>query len=292
MTIEDNDPNGDLEITVDDVIETPAGADKEIPVEGSGKAEGAEDWKAQFEAAQKEAEEAKRLAQQRADEVERVQRENAQVKTTAASAEMLALDNALANVKHEQEDAKAKYRQALAEGDFDAAADAQASFTEIALKAQRIKEGKEFLERRAEDARNAPDPVEQFVSTLSPASASWVRNHPDSIKNRAELERAHYGAVYNKITPDTPEYFQFLEQELGYSQKPAERSEPAVETRRAPTAPAAPVSRGGSAEAPQARSTTIRLTAAQREIAALSGLTDAEYAKQLLAIQRENATTH
>lgn len=291
MIIEDTGEKDELEIVVDDAGGSDLGADKEISVDTGKPADGVEDWKSQLEAAQKKAKDAENLAQSRAGELERAQREVAQVKTNAVSAEILALDNAIANVEHERNDAKLKLRTAMEQGDYEAAAEAQSQLSDVAIRAQRIKEGKSALERRAEDARNAPSPVEKFVETLSPASANWVRSHPDSINNRAELERAHYGAVYNKISPDTPEYFKFLEQELGYSQKPGERVDPVPEHRRA-AAPVAPPSRGGAAEAPQARGTTIRLTAAQREAAAYSGLTDAEYARNLLAIQRENGTTH
>jgi hypothetical protein len=203
---------------------------------------------------------------------------------------MLAVENAIANTEHERSDAKAEYKAAMEVGDFDAAAEAQAKLSDIAVRAQRIKEGKAALERRAEDARSQPDPVEQFVSSLSPASAGWVRAHPDVISNRSELERAHYGAVYNKIPLDTPEYFSFLESELGYS---ARQAAPVAEPRpRQQAAPAAPVSRGGAADAPRTSPNTVRLSAAEREIAAACGMTDAEYARNKLAIQRDSNTTH
>ncbi|SCB30339.1 hypothetical protein [Rhizobium lusitanum] len=289
-------PDDDLEIVVEnDPLEI-----TDIEVDAGKNAEGVEDWKVQLAAAQKEATDAKakaveaeRLAQERGSEIERFQRENAQARNTAVSAEMMALDNAIANVEHERSDAKQKYRIAMEQGDFEAAAEAQSAMSEVAVKAQRMKEGKAALERRAEDVKHAVDPVEQFAASLSPQSGNWVRSHPDAIQNRSKLEKAHYGALFHDIKVDSPEYFKFLDQELGYTQRPAETVDTGVEIRRVAAAPAAPVSRGGAADAPQARGTnTVRLTAAQREIAALSGLTDAEYAKQLLAIQRENGTTH
>lgn len=288
---EDANKDDDLEIIVDDA---PAGegASADIQLEQPNKPHeaGAEDWKAQFEAAQKKAEEAERVAKQRAEELDRVQRENSANKTAVVSAEMMAIENAIANAEHERADAKAEYKAAMEVGDFDAAAEAQAKLSDIAVRAQRMKEGKAAIERRAEDAKNQTDPVEQFAASLSSASGSWIRAHPDAIQNRSELERAHYGAVYNKIKVDSPEYFQFLEQELGYVDKP---SAPAVEQRqRQQAAPAAPVSRGGAVEAPRTSQNTVRLTAAEREIAAACGMTDAEYAKHKLAIQRDGATTH
>jgi phage I-like protein len=56
-------------------------------------------------------------------------------------------------------------------------------------------------------------------------------------------------------------------------------------------APAAPVSReGGTGGSP--RPGTIRLSAAQREAARMAGISDAEYAQSLVALQREGTITH
>jgi hypothetical protein len=295
---DDEDKNGDLDIILDDTADKSAAGDLDISIEKNEP--GVEDWKSQFEAAQKRAEiaetaraEAEKLAKQREADAERISRENAEVRGQAVSAEMAAIDNALANVEHERSDAKAKYKLALEAGDFEAAADAQDAIAAVAVKAQRIKEGKAALERRAEDAKSMADPVEKYVAKMSPQSASWVRSHPevvtDTIKQK-QLERAHYRALADDIRVDSAEYFRHMDQEMGYAARTT-GDETRQEPQRQQAAPAAPVSRGGAAEAPQTRGTTIRLTAAQREIAALSGLTDAEYAKNLLAIQRERGTT-
>lgn len=265
----------------------------EIEVDEPSVAE--EDWKAQLEAAQKRASdlekekaEAERLAKDREEEVRRFRDESTQARSQASNANMMAIDNAIANADMEAAEAKTLYKSSMESGDYDGAADAQAKLSEVAFKKQRLKEGKSALERQIEDAKRPRDEVEQFVSTLSPQSGAWIRAHPDSIQRRADLERAHYGAMYKKIAPDTPEYFDFLETELGYKM-PQPAVEPMQAVNRTQAAPAAPVSRGGSLDAPQARTTTMRLTAAQREIAEACGMTDAEYAKQLLAIQRETA---
>jgi DNA polymerase III gamma/tau subunit len=291
------DENIEIDVAADE------GANTEVTVEAEQVSE--PDWKEQFEAAKKQAEEAEarraeaeRLAQARADELERTQRESTKARSEAVSAEMLAIENAIANTEHERADAKQAYKAAMEAGDFDAAAEAQAKLSEVAVKAQRIKEGKAELERRAEAAKAQADPLEQYVAQLSPQSAAWIRKHPETVSDAGKrdlLQRAHYKALGNGIRPDTDEYFQHMDVEMGYAARPSAQDEvdddpPPVRT---PAAPAAPVSRGGAAQAPTARNNVIRLTAAQREIAAACGMTDAEYAKQLLAIQRENgATTH
>jgi len=282
------------------------GSDIVVPADDGG-AGGDEDWKVQLEAAQKKAEEAEakraeaeRLAQSRQAEIERFQQENSRARTDVAASNLSAVDNAIANADHERNEAKAKLKAAMETADFEAVAEAQDQLASVAIKAQRLKEGKAAIERQIEDAKRNVDPVEQYTKALSPQSAAWIRVHPEVVREadkRSALERAHYSALGEGIVPDTPEYFAHMDKKMGYAvaeADPQPRSAAPVTTApaRQPSAPAAPVSRGGSLDTSSPRQTTIRLTAAQREIAAACGMTDAEYAKQLIAIQRESATTH
>jgi len=293
-----DEPDRDIEIAAAPENEDSGGDIVVSPEEPS--AGGDEDWKAQFEAAQKKADEAERLAQARQAEIERFQQEASKARTDVATSNLSAVDNAIANADHERNEAKAKLKAAMEAADFEAVAEAQDQLAAVAIKAQRLKEGKAAIERQIEDAKRNVDPVEQYTKVLSPQSAAWIRAHPEVVREadkRSALERAHYSALGEGIVPDTPEYFAHMEKRMGYAAPEADappQSAAAVTTApaRQPSAPAAPVSRGGSLDAPSPRQTTIRLTAAQREIAAACGMTDAEYAKQLLAIQRENAMTH
>lgn len=296
---EENQPaNDELEVIVE-----PEQQEEEVVVADASSA-GPDDWKAQLEAAQKKAEEAEaaraeaeRIARERAEQIARYETESTRAKSQAASAEMLAIDNAIANTEHEKAEAKAKLKAAYESGDFDAVAEAQAQLSDVAVKAQRLKEGKAAIERSIDAAKQSADPVEQYVSQLTPQSAAWIRAHPEVVRDqskREKLERAHYKALGEGIRPDTSEYFAHMDREMGYSvpETPVEHVEPKASSQRTQSAPAAPVSRGGSADVPEARRNVVRLTAAQREIAAMCGMTDAEYAKHLLAIERERATTH
>jgi hypothetical protein len=118
--------------------------------------------------------------------------------------------------------------------------------------------------------------------------------------NAAMLD-AHKITERRKIAPDSPEYFRAIEASLGI--EPAAESAPVV--RRAPvdddpTADAAqevrePVRRAAPAAAPVSRSgngtgarkTTIRLTAAQREAAEISGVSLEEYARGVAEVEQE-----
>jgi hypothetical protein len=288
---------------VDVVIDAAAVADPDIVVD----APAADDWKAQFEAAQRkmqEAEtarkEAERIAASRADEIERIKGESTRAKTQAVSAEMMAIDNALANTEHEKADARAAYKAALEAGDYEAAAVAQEAMATVAIKAQRIKEGKAEIERRVEAVKTQEDPIEQYVKPLSPRAADWVRRHPEVVRDSAKnaiLVRSHHRAVGNDIAPDTDEYFHFMEQEMGYAAKDvaADADDDAgddIMPARQQAAPAAPVSRGGAAQASNARQGTVKLSAAEREMAALCGLTDVEYAREKIREARASGSTH
>lgn len=290
---------------IDVVVDAaPAVVDTDIAVDA---APAADDWKAQFEAAQRKTQEAEtarkeaeRIAASRADEIERIKGESTRAKTQAVSAEMMAIDNALANTEHEKADARAAYRAAMEAGDFEAAAVAQEAMATVAIKAQRIKEGKAEIERRVEAAKSQSDPIEQYVSALSPRAADWVRRHPEVVRDsgkNAILVRSHHRAVGNDIAPDSDEYFKFMEQEMGYAAKDVaadalDDDGADIVPARQQAAPAAPVSRGGTTQASQARPNTVRLSAQEREIAAACGMTDAEYAKNKMAIARETGTTH
>lgn len=291
----------EIEVKIDDAA--PVVAD-DITVDA---APAAEDWKAQFEAAQRKTQEAEtarkeaeRISAARADEIERIKGESTRAKTQAVSAEMMAIDNALANTEHEKADARAAYKTAMEAGDYEAAALAQEAISTVAVKAQRIKEGKAEIERRVEAAKTQEDPIEQYVKPLSPRAADWVRRHPEVVRDSAKnaiLVRSHHRAVGNDIAPDTDEYFKFMEQEMGYAAKDVaadadDDRDADIVPARSQSAPAAPVSRGGTTQASQARPNTVRLSAQEREIAAACGMTDAEYAKNKMAIARETGTTH
>lgn len=92
--------------------------------------------------------------------------------------------------------------------------------------------------------RVAPsDPVESYLASRTPKSAQWLRNgRTDYITDQAKNNKligAHYSAVGEGITPDTPEYFAHLEQQLGLKQVQKRDQQ---QSQRRPSAPSAPVS--------------------------------------------------
>lgn len=293
MTEENVQKDEEIEVLVD---ENEEGTSTEVETKEPEE----QDWKAQLAAAKKRADEAEAKAAEierhRAAEAERHAREVAESRNTTKTAEMTAITNALANLDHETAATKAELSKAFGEADYDTVAEAQAKLADIAVKRQRISEGKAMLERRAEVQA---DPVEQYIQAgnMSGKAAAWIRAHPETVKTadaQKKLEQAHYLALGNGYVIGTDDYFGQIEKHY-FGLKPKQDEDPAVEaTKTEPrtndtrTPPAAPPSRGGSNDAPNPTNrTTVRLTAAEREIAQMCGMTDAEYAMNKLALEKE-----
>ena len=135
------------------------------------------------------------------------------------------------------------------------------------------------------------DPIEAWASKVSPKSAQWLRSNREFLESHPKmndiLAASHMKATAYGHGVDTPEYFAFIENDIGMNRKPARRQveedyeddeddgvmsvASAPSPRRAPPPPPAPVSRGGN------RKGTIHLTKEEREVAAFSGLTEEQY---------------
>lgn len=190
-------------------------------------------------------------------------------------------------------------------GDYAAEAEAIDKLQTINIQIARLNEGKNELERRNKEAEefNSLSPIEQYVRDMPDASANWVREHSEYVLDpvkRPELEAAHYRALGARIPPGTPQYFEYIERELGLAEDGGD--EPRTPApRQTPRPPAAPVGRSrtggaGASALPDGVEDMgggrYRLNAARREAARISGLSDKQYLENLLALQREGAITH
>lgn len=235
--------------------------------------------------AERRAHEAQRFAQR--SEVE-VQDSNLQLVVSA-----------IETVKRDNMMNRRAYAEAMQAQDFEKAAEIQDIMAMNNAKLLQLENGRVALEQRVREAQKAPpappkpaDPVEAIASQLSPKSAEWIRRHPECVRDQRlymKMIGAHNIAVADGLVADSPEYFDYIEGQLGYK-KASERqadddaggddpmsaaAKPAP--RRAPP-PAAPPSRASGSGG-----RGVTLTAAQREAAAISGLTEEEYARNLAA---------
>lgn len=208
------------------------------------------------------------------------------------------INNAIGTLRRENDILKANYRAALASGDFDSAAEIQEGMASNAAKLLQLENGKASMEaapkREApQPYRPASDPVEAFASQLSPRSADWIRQHPECVRDprlNQKMIAAHNLAMADGIPADTDEYFSHIESILRLPQRQAEpqaespMSAASSGQQRQSAPPAAPVSRSGTANGQ--RPNVVRLTADQREMAQMMGMTDAEYAKNLVELRK------
>lgn len=201
------------------------------------------------------------------------------------------LTNALEMVNSERAMLRAQYAEAMAQGNYAMVAEINDRLNDLAFKAGTIEQGREAMENQKKQPITQqpyqPDPVEQFASQLTPRSASWIREHPEFVRD-AKLNRkmiaAHELAVADGIEPDTDDYFNYVENTLGINRASVQEEAPKPQRRAAPAA--APVSRSGM-NSDGSRPNVIRLTAEQREMAEMMGMTPEEYARNMRALKRE-----
>jgi hypothetical protein len=155
-----------------------------------------------------------------------------------------------------------------------------------------LENGKVALESKPRHV-NA-DPVEQFASQLSPRSADWVRRNPQCVTDsrlQQKMIAAHNLAIADGYSADTDDYFDFVEQTIGLKRAKREESRQEEDTplssaskpmQRQAAPPAAPANQGGTT-----RSNVVRLTRAEADTAKMLGMTDQEYAKHKIALQKE-----
>lgn len=294
MNIEDGDIDIDLDAA--DLVPTPERVDGEVVVETPPVVakpeilpeEGLEKLKADLEAerAEKEALRQGKLEAEAAAN-QSAQREHA-ARTETQESQLSTVTAAISNLEQASGILKSNYSAALQAQDFDAAAEINDQLAEAKANLIVLRQGKQNLEAapkpQVQQYQPQVDPVEALCSQLQPKSAAWVRQHPECARDPALLRKM--GAAHELAVAEHPVesdgYFARVEELMGYK-----TGEPIEQPQRRAAPSAAPVSRSGTANG--SRPNVIRLTAAQREAAADSGLTDKEYAIQLLKIQQETA---
>lgn len=195
---------------------------------------------------------------------------------------------------------KHQYASALQSGAFERAAEIQEQISINSAKLLQLDNGRIALENQLANPPPPPepaDPVEQVAAQLSPRSAAWVRNHPQCITDKRLYQKmvgAHNIAVADGYSPDSDEYFEFIEQQMGFRRaapamtevevdEPLSSASAPMQKRSAP--PPAPSSRTASSS--NSGRNVVRLSAEEREFAQMLGMSPEEYGKNKLALKRE-----
>lgn len=247
--------------------------------------------------------EAERLAKA---EAEKLAKENAQ-KALQFSNEKQKSDhanitNAIAAVQGRLAAAKNALAKAMAEGEYEKAADAQEEISKASAYSVQLEQGKSALEAEIERAKENPIKVEPtatekeeaFLKQYSPQTQEWLRKNPSVYKDNKQWQRA--GAIHNLalaegIPLDTPEYFDFVETKMGMKKAPeAEANDPPAKVTQPKKPVGAPPS-GAASTTGGDNPKSIRLSKAEVEIAESMGMPIEEYARNKLALQKEGRIT-
>jgi len=232
-----------------------------------------------------------------------------QAQDTVASSELSIIEGGIQQLTTNKEILKANYATAMSEGNFALASEINAEMAKNAAQLLNLENGKIAIETRPkrEERRAAVqsnDPVEVLASRLAPQSAAWIRAHPEYArdpKKNAKMMGAHYKALAEELAPNSPEYFAFVEKDLGIGHSDQRRSSQDDDNDDLPTSrtisrAAEGQSRRQNDEPPPAASgrngsnggtKTVRLTPAQAEAAKISGLTPEEYHASLQKVKSD-----
>ncbi len=219
------------------------------------------------------------------------------------------VSNAIDTLKSRDEALKIAYKEAFSVGDVDKLAEVTEAIAINKQQLSELKKGEKAMKQQIEDAKNAPqyappasgDIVDQLIASVapsSPKSAMWLQQNRDVIKTEKDVRkmyRAHEDAIDDGLAPDTDEYFSYIESRLGVRPQYTEpQTEATVDSplssasapRKSSPPPAAPVSRGGN------RPNVVRLSREQADTARALGMSESEYAKNMLALQKEGKLSH
>jgi hypothetical protein len=207
------------------------------------------------------------------------------------------VESAIETLKREKQLVKQQLAEAHAHQDFDRIVELQDELSKHNADLSDLKRGQKAMKNGSGEGGNtiAPEPVappqgsliDQIAANVTPRSAAWINANRDTLNDERVIRkmfRAHEDAVEDGISPDSDDYFRYIEGRLGFSASSEESRDQAQATRRS-SPPAAPVSLGGNGTG--SRPNVVSLTSEQREMAQMMGMSDQEYARNLLALQKE-----
>jgi len=234
------------------------------------------------EAEKKRADEARATARRERADADRARSDAQAARAEGLEGNKAAIANAIAAKKTILDDLETKYTAAFDAGDSKSLATIQRRMSEEAADLKTLEAGASALERepakrtttegrveRQETTRDTDtdDPFEKYVRQFSPKSQEWLRRHPECVTNRtknSQIIAAHNEAIDAGHVAESDDYFDYLEQKMGYRGDRARRAVAAdnpIEDnpRGEPVRTSAAVSRGGAAGG----SSKVSLTAAE-----------------------------
>jgi len=186
----------------------------------------------------------------------------------------VALDNAIELAKSNIASAEMAMKAALQGNDVDALIRAQTALTESISRKSQLELSKQQFENAPSQVQTyqPSDPIEQQISQFSPRSQEWLRRHRDDIfsdrERQIDAQAAHRLAIRRGLVPDSDEYFNAIDEQMGYTDHMTATSKPPAQrvNAPAPATAAAPPSRSSFGQSPR-NPNRIALTKQQRETA-------------------------
>jgi hypothetical protein len=239
------------------------------------------------------------LVREREDSIKRANERESEIhrlKKTTVESQVEAIGNALAAASAEAEAAQHDIEKALELGDFKGQADAYRRLATATTNISKLEDGKVELEALAKVASEpvkpeAPkDPLEAM--NIPNTAKEYLREHPELLTNQrlnAKIQSLHYDIIEEGHKAYSPEYFESMDVHLGYKEQivneKEEEDEPVQRTRFM----SAPVSREAPANAQGERPGKVTLSVAQKEAAKIAGITEKEYAEQVMELRKHKS---
>jgi hypothetical protein len=240
------------------------------------------------EAAQREAEEASRVAQQ-------LLSENQKLKTKLSAGEQTLHSKYKENINYELEKARAEYKNAYDSGDSDRLVEAQEKLTKVQMESQQIEQYQPEYPQDTLQNEETPVQIQQQPQRLDSKTQSWLDKNQwygvdedmsylaMGVHRRLEREGVPIGSDHYFKVIDT-EMRQRFPEKFGVAEEIKNSSETEIK-------PSVKTSKPSTVVAPATRSTSpkrIRLTPTQVQLAKKFNLTPEQYARELTKLESQN----
>ena len=221
-------------------------------------------------------EEATRLQDEAIRYADKLKKDNESLRKTLADGESMLIDQAKGRVGAELEKAKRDYKEAYESGDPDKLMEAQAAMTKLQNEEFRVNEY--TPQPVANEPQQAPKPQQPRLSQID---LEWQKNNPwfekDTIM-RGTAMGLHEEIKQKGIVPGSEQYYKEIDEgmrKIFPNKFETEQEAPQLQNGNV----VAPVERNGK------KSRTVRLTKTQVALARRLGLSNEQYAAQLMKEQ-------
>lgn len=183
----------------------------------------------------------------------------------------------------EAQDAKAlaaaQRRIARAETQLQQLEDAKAGWE---MRQEQLQQQREYYMRQQQMQPQRQPTITEAIQAnpnFMQSEKDWLLRHPEVLtdpRKNAAIQNAFYQATQDQgLERGSNEYFKYMDKAMGYTKSEVKPRQPVV---------AAPVSREPTQES--ISGSRVTLTAAQREAAKLSGISDVDYARNLIKMRK------